>query len=112
MAASKSSRHAHGPSDVWERKDITAAIERERKRLARRLRELRNARQLTQEEAAEAAALHPKYLGRIEQAAANPSFPTLCALAVAYRVPVSHLFATRPIGAGSAPAPSRRGRRR
>lgn len=86
------SKHAHGRSEVWELPGLDAALRRERRRLAFRLRALRSKRGWTQEQAAERAGLHPQHVVRLENARANPALPTLVALAVAYRVAVQTLF--------------------
>jgi DNA-binding XRE family transcriptional regulator len=87
---------SHGPSEVWARPAIKRAIERARKRLGLRLRAIREEKGLTQEEAAEKAAIHAKHLGVIEGGKANATFGTLVALAFAYEVPLSALFDGSP----------------
>jgi DNA-binding XRE family transcriptional regulator len=87
---------SHGPSEVWERPAIKRAIPREQKRLGLRLRKIREERELTQEEAAERAAIHAKHLGVIEGGKANITVATLVALAYAYQVPLSALFEGTP----------------
>jgi DNA-binding XRE family transcriptional regulator len=67
-------------------------IKRERKRLGQRLRELRTARGLTQEQAAEMIGIHPKYMPRVEAGRANLTVDTLIAASVAYGVSLSDLF--------------------
>ena len=86
------SRHAHGRSEIWERAIVVRAVDRELRRLARRLRELRKERKLTQEKAAERIGIHEKYLQRTELAKVNPAVATLVAIAVAYEVPLRALF--------------------
>jgi len=86
------SRYAHGPSEIHERQDLSAAILRERRKLGKRLRKLREARKLTQAAAAEAVGLHPVHVARVESGSANVTIATLVAFAVAYRVPVHTLF--------------------
>ncbi len=67
-------------------------IKRELKRLGLRLRELREQRGLTQEQAAELMGVHPKSMPRIEGGTANPTVATLVAASVAYKVPLRELF--------------------
>lgn len=74
------------------RKDLAPVIKRELKRLGTRLRELRQERGLTQEQAAEAMGLHPKYLTRVEGGTANLTIATMVAASVAYKVPLRDLF--------------------
>lgn len=88
---------SHGPSEVWTRPAIKRAIERARKRLGLRLRAIREEKGLTQEEAAERAAIHAKHLGVIEGGGTNPTFGTIVALAFAYEVPLSALFDGSPM---------------
>ena len=88
---------SHGPSEVWSRPALKRAIGVAQRRLGLRLRKLREERGLTQERAAEAAGLHPKYLGVIEGGKSNTTFATLVALAHAYRVSLSALFEGAPI---------------
>jgi transcriptional regulator with XRE-family HTH domain len=63
-----------------------------------RLRELRLAVGLTQEQAAEMMGLHPKYMPRLEGGTANPTVATLVAASVAYKVPLRELFADQGEG--------------
>lgn len=87
---------SHGPSEVWTRIPIKRAIERARKRLGLRLRAIREDKGLTQEEAAERAAIHAKHLGVIEGGGTNPTFGTLVALAFAYDVSLATFFENSP----------------
>ncbi len=57
-----------------------------------RLRQLREARGLSQEQAAEIMGIHPKSMPRIEGGTANPTVATLVAASVAYEVPLRDLF--------------------
>ncbi|WIG98427.1 helix-turn-helix transcriptional regulator [Myxococcus sp. SDU36] len=57
-----------------------------------KLREARQARGLTQEQAAEMMGLHPKYMPRLEGGSANPTVATLVAASAAYKVPLRDLF--------------------
>lgn len=92
MPTSGKSPHSHGPSEVRTRKDLAPVIKRELKRLGTRLRELREQRGLTQEQAAEIMGVHPKSMPRIEGGTANPTVATLVAASVAYKVPLRELF--------------------
>jgi len=60
------------------------------------LRVIREAKGLTQEKAAEIAAIHPKHLGVIEGGKANATFGTLVALAFAYEVSLVAFFEGSP----------------
>jgi len=51
--------------------------------LGRRVRAVRKAGRITQEQAAEAAHLNPKYLGELERGEKRPSFEAILALAKA-----------------------------
>lgn len=88
----KASRHTHGRSEMKQRPALQRVVRRERKRLGRRLRELRIGLEWSQEQAAEGTGIHAKYLSRVETGDANPSFAVLVALSVAYGVPLSSLF--------------------
>ncbi len=58
----------------------------------RRVRTIRKAARLTQEEAAEAAHINPKYLGQIERGEKRPSFEAILALAKALSVSPAGFF--------------------
>ena len=88
----KSEAQCHEKGEYWSRPEAAAAILRGRKILGRRLRELRLARQLTQEKAAEDIGIHPVQLTRIEIAEANFMISTAYAIAFAYHVPIEELF--------------------
>lgn len=92
MARPRKSPHDHGRSEIWERPGLTRAIERERARLGRRLRQLREERGLTQQDAAEKMAVHAKHISRLETGVTNVTFATLVAASVAYAVPLRALF--------------------
>ena len=62
------------------------------KQFGKRLRTVRKAAKITQEEAAERAELNPKYLGQIERGEKRPSFDAIMALAKALRVEPEVLF--------------------
>jgi len=64
-----------------------------------RLRELREERELSQEQAAELMGIHPKSMPRIEGGTANPTVATLVAASVAYKVPLRDLFPEEDKGA-------------
>jgi transcriptional regulator with XRE-family HTH domain len=57
-----------------------------------RLRAVRKAGGITQEEAAEKARLNPKYLGQIERGEKRPSFDAIISLAKALQVSPSAFF--------------------
>lgn len=61
-------------------------------RIGKRLRELRRARALTQEQLAERSGLSHKFIGEIERAQANPTVATLGLLSQALGVEVCELF--------------------
>ncbi|MCC6808078.1 MAG: helix-turn-helix transcriptional regulator [Deltaproteobacteria bacterium] len=90
----KHDREVHEKGEYWSRPDATAAILRGRKILGRRLRQLRVARHLTQEKAAEDIGIHPVQLTRIENAEANFMISTAYAIAFAYHVRIEELFTT------------------
>jgi transcriptional regulator with XRE-family HTH domain len=71
---------------------LAPLIKRELRRLGNRLRELREERGLTQEQAAEMIGVHPKSMPRIEGGTANPTLATLVAASMAYKVPLRELF--------------------
>lgn len=81
-----------GRSEVWTRGPTARAIKRELRRIGGRLRQLRQERGLTQEQAAEAIGVHPKHMIKMEQGAANLTVATLVAAAVAFKVPLRDLF--------------------
>ena len=58
----------------------------------KRLRAVRKAARLTQEELAEEARLNPKYIGQLERAEKRPSFEATVSLAKALRVSPSMFF--------------------
>jgi DNA-binding XRE family transcriptional regulator len=82
----------HGASSIHVPEDLKPIVQRERKRLGRRLRELRVARGLTQEQAAEMIGIHAKYMPRVETGRANLTVDVLIAASVAYEVPLPDLF--------------------
>ena len=88
----RKSRHAHGRSEVWERPGLARAIEREKARLGRRLRQLREERGLTQEEAAEKMGVHTNHVSRIELGDVNVTLATLVAASEAYGVRMHAFF--------------------
>ena len=88
----KPHKQTHGPSETLSRPAVVRAYERECRRLARRLRKMREARGLTQEQAAEAIGLHPKHMPRLENGKHSVSLLTLTAVATAYKVPLVKLF--------------------
>lgn len=64
--------------------------------LARRLRQLRRARELSQEALAAIADIHPKHLSEIERANKDPRATTVIRLADALGVPVAELYEAKP----------------
>jgi transcriptional regulator with XRE-family HTH domain len=62
-------------------------------RVGARLKQLRQARKLTQEQLGEAAGLSYKFVGEIERGVGNPTLTTLEALANALQVAVTDLLA-------------------
>ncbi len=62
------------------------------KLFGRRVRAIRKAGKITQEDAAEKAHLNPKYLGEIERGEKRPSFEAILALAKALNVPAAAFF--------------------
>jgi DNA-binding XRE family transcriptional regulator len=83
----------HSLSSIHVPEDLKPIVTRERKRLGLRLRELREARGLTQEQAAEMIGIHAKYMPRVEAGRANLTVDVLIAASVAYEVALSDLFA-------------------
>jgi len=65
-----------------------------REQLGVRVRELRLAYHITQEELAERAGLSYKFIGEIERGKANPTIDTVWALAKALRLEIHELFLT------------------
>ena len=63
-----------------------------RTQLGKTVRELRLARELSQEELAFRAGVHRTYLGGIERGKRNPSLRNIAAIAKALGVPLSQLF--------------------
>lgn len=76
---------------------ITTTFERATRRLGVRLKELREERKLTQEQAAELAGLHAKHIGVLESGKTNPTFASLVALAMAYKVSLTAFFEGSPV---------------
>jgi transcriptional regulator with XRE-family HTH domain len=66
----------------------------DRKRFGQRVRQLRLARALTQEQLAQLAGLHPTYVGGIERGERNLGLDNVLKLAKALAVHPSELFAT------------------
>lgn len=97
MVVRRPSPQDHGPSEIWARPAIKDAIDRSRRALGLRLRKVREERGLTQEQAAEKAAIHAKHIGVIEGGKANPTFASLVALAFAYEVSLEAFFDGTPV---------------
>jgi len=68
------------------------AVDRALVRLGDRLRELRDEHEMTLEQAAEAAHLHPVSLSRLENGRVNTTIASLVALSRAYGVELVDLF--------------------
>lgn len=96
MAAPRESKFAHGPSEARTRAAVVRAATRERRRLGARLLAMRQERDLTREQAAEAIGIHAVHVARIEAGAANVTLGTLVAVALAYKVPLVALFQDSP----------------
>lgn len=62
------------------------------KQLGLRIRELRSAQRMSQEELAFKAGISPAHLGQIERAMKNPTVDTVGKIAAALDTPVSSLF--------------------
>lgn len=63
-----------------------------REEVGKRIRTIRKAKGLTQEELGEKAGLHYKYIGEVERGEVNPSVETLVAVAKALDINISQLF--------------------
>lgn len=74
-----------------------------RQRVGSRLRALRQDRQLTQEELAERAEIHPTFLAKIEGGRRLPSVEVIRRLAGALGVPVASIVSTIDEREGSSP---------
>lgn len=79
-----------------------------RKQFGLRVKELRNAQGVTQEELADRVGMFRTYMSRIETGTANPTLTMIYALAGALKVTVTALF-DEPVDAGSARTRSRAG---
>ena len=64
----------------------------QQKLFGKRIRAIRKAARITQEKAAEAAHLNPKYLGEIERGEKRPSFQVILALGRVFRVSPAQFF--------------------
>ena len=60
--------------------------------LGQRIRELRNEKQMSQEELSFKAGISAAHLGQIERATKNPTIDTVAKIAAALSVPVTSLF--------------------
>ena len=63
-----------------------------RKKFGRRVRELREARDWSQEELADRADLHRTYISAVERAVRNPTLTVIARIAKALKVSMSELF--------------------
>ena len=70
------------------------------KQVGKRVRELREARGLTQEQLAEKAGINGKYFGGVERGEANLTLTTIDKISKALAVPVAELF----VNVGNKPA--------
>ncbi|MGB9720571.1 MAG: helix-turn-helix domain-containing protein [bacterium] len=61
-------------------------------KFGQRVRQLREAKNLSQEQLAEKADLHSTFIGKIEMAEINPSIITLEKIARAFNIPISQLL--------------------
>ena len=77
-----------------------------------RIRALRLAAGMTQEDLAERCGLFRTYMSRIETGNANPTLTMIHALATSLRVPVPALFGEAPPAARAAASPARPSRGR
>jgi transcriptional regulator with XRE-family HTH domain len=68
----------------------------ERKRLGRRVKDLRRLRKYTQEQLAERVEINPKYLSSIERGEENPTLDLLIRLAKGLQVELYELFQLEP----------------
>jgi len=93
---SRPSPYAHGRSEIHERKGVSQAAKKERRKLGQRLRALRDERGWTQAKAAEEVGLHAVHVARVESGVANVTISTLVAFALAYGVPLRSLFEEKP----------------
>lgn len=75
-----------------------------RQRLGARLRALRQARGMTQEELAERAGLHPTYIAKIELGGRLPTLEALSSLAAALGVPAATIVEAMDESPGLSPA--------
>lgn len=72
-----------------------------RAQVGERVRELRLAYRMTQEELAERSGLSYKFIGEIERRKANPTIDTMSALARAFRLEIYELFLSPPREVGA-----------
>lgn len=79
-------------SEIWRSRSTSKAVEGELSRLGALLFEIRSGKEMTREQAAEKAKIHPITLSRIENGRTNVTVASLVALARAYDVPMSALF--------------------
>ena len=61
-------------------------------KLGKRVKELRIEKHLTQEQLAEKASIHPKFVGKIERALNKPSVDTLLKISKALDIKLEELF--------------------
>lgn len=62
------------------------------RKFAKRIRELRKIKKMSQEQLAEKAGLHPTFIGNLERAEKNPTITSLAKVAKAFNISVSELL--------------------
>lgn len=77
---------------MWTKPALAKAIRLAHTRLGLRVRRLREAMGLSQEDLAERTGLHAKYVSRVENGAANPSLAVLVAIAEALNTRTANLL--------------------
>ena len=87
--------------------DSLAVRERVQVKFGSRVRQLRLAAELTQEDLAHRCGLFRTYMSRIETGNANPTLTMIHALAASLRVPVTTLFEGDVVAKTDAPRTSR-----
>lgn len=79
------------------------------KQFGQRIRELRLAAEMSQEELADRAGLHRTYIGGIERGERNIGLLNVFRLATTFSLPVADLFPSKPHSTAAAQSPARRG---
>lgn len=88
MPRAKKTAQPRWRSEARSRPDLAPTL----KKLGRRVREMRLARDLTQEDLARGAEIDPKHLQDIEAGRSNPTVSTLLGIADALRCSIAELF--------------------